>query len=239
VAARVGVARASAAQITVDVRATSGDSQVVAVPVGSLVLAGYTGRDRAGVLAHIAELERAGVAPPSRVPSVFVVPPPLATTAGSIDVASGRTSGEVEFVLLSSPVGRLVGIGSDHTDRELETEDIDRAKAACAKVIGSAVWRYEEVAGHWDALEIRSWSTIDGRRRPYQEGTLAEFLEVDRLLSELDTLGHPDRPGRVLFGGTLPLLAGGFECGEGFEAELRDPVLGRTIGVAYAVRVTG
>jgi hypothetical protein len=238
VAARVGVARSHVVDLALDVRAADGASQRVTAPVSALVLAGYTGRDRAGVLAHIAELERAGVAPPSRVPSVFIVPPALATTAGRIDVAGARTSGEVEFVLVSSPSGRLVGVGSDHTDRALEAIDVDRAKAACPKVIGAQVWRYEDVAPHWDRIEIRSWSTQGGKRRTYQQGTLAAFLEVSRLLAELDAAGQADAPGRVLFGGTLPLLSGGFECGERFEAELRDPVLGRAIRVGYDIRVT-
>jgi hypothetical protein len=234
----VGVARSGVVDLAFDVRAIDGASHRVTAPVSALVLAGYTGRDRASVLAHIAELERAGVAPPSRVPSVFVVPPALATTAGAIDVAGPRTSGEVEFVLVSSAEGRLVGVGSDHTDRALEAIDVDRSKAACPKVIGTEVWRYDDVAPHWDRIEIRSWSTLGGKRQPYQEGTLAAFLEVPRLLSELDAAGHADASGRVLFGGTLPLLSGGFECGERFEAELRDPVLGRAIRVAYGVRVT-
>ena len=235
-AARVGVAASRATDLLLTLRGTAGDVRAVTVRVEALVLAGYTGRDRAGVLAHIAELKRAGVAPPERVPSVFVVPPMLATVRDTITVANDRTSGEAEFVLISAPDGRLVGVGSDHTDRALETIDIDRAKAACAKVIGAEVWRYEDVAARWDSLELRSWSTRDGKRRLYQEGALADFLELDRLDAELAAAGHPDRTGRVLFGGTLPLRSGGFEFGERFEAELRDPVARRALRLAYEVR---
>ena len=237
-APRVGVGASSATDVVLTLRSAGSQAGPLTVRVSGLVLAGYTGRDRASVLAHIAELEKVGVAPPARVPSVFVVPPRLALVADSIDVSDMRTSGEVEFVLISSNGGRLVGVGSDHTDRALEAIDIDRAKAACPKVIGPEVWRYDEVAPHWDRLELRSWSTLAGTRRLYQEGTLAEFLEVDRLTAELDTLGHPDGAGRVLFGGTLPLRSGGFEFGERFEAELHDPVLRRSLRVAYAVRQT-
>ena len=218
------------------VRRAKGAGEPHPLSVTSLILAGYTGRDRAAVLAHIAELEKAGVAPPTRVPSVFIVPPSLTTIAPEIAVASASTSGEAEFVLISTPEGRLVGIGSDHTDRAMERVDIDAAKAACPKVIGRDLWRYEDVSDHWDALEIRSWSTLAGQRRIYQEGTLAQFMDVERLIREMTAAGEPEKDGRALFGGTLPLVRGDFEYGDRFEAQLRDPVRGRVLRLLYDVR---
>ena len=230
----MGITLQTAGRLTLNVRSARGDGSRD-VAVRSLILAGYTGRDRARVLAHLAELEKAGVAPPARVPSVFVVPVDLLTTAPEIAVSGAETSGEAEFVLLTTAGERLVTVGSDHTDRALERIDVDRSKAACPKVVSREAWRYEDVADHWDALEIRSWSTRDGARRLYQEGTLGGFMEVDRLIRELADMGQPDAEGRALFGGTLP-LRGEFEYGERFEAELRDPVLGRALSVGYAVR---
>jgi hypothetical protein len=164
-----------------------------------------------------------------------VVPVDLLTSAPEIAVTGAETSGEAECVFITSERGLLVGIGSDHTDRALERIDVDRSKAVCPKVVGRDVWRYEDLIDHWDALEIRAWSTLRGVRRLYQEGTLAGFMEFDRLTRELADMGHPDGPGRVLFGGTLP-LHGGFEYGERSEAELHDPILDRTLRVDYRVR---
>lgn len=221
--------------LTLTVRGANGVSRPLTVPVSDVALAGYTGRDRAKVMEHINELERAGVRPPDRVPAVFHVPAELAVVTASI-VAGANTCGEAEFVLLASPEGRLVGVGSDHTDREIERSDVPRSKAACPKVIGPEVWRYEDVSEHWDSLELRSWSTLGGTKRLYQEGRLSDFIAADTLLAELADAGHPDRPGLLAFGGTLPLRNGGFEFGQRFDVELHDPVLKRTLSAGYEVR---
>ena len=71
--------------------------EAVSVQVEEVLLAGYTGRDRAAVQQHIQELQTLGVAPPPRVPMVYVVPPNLVTMDGCIDVGSRHTTGEVEF----------------------------------------------------------------------------------------------------------------------------------------------
>ena len=212
-------------------------AQTVDTAITELLLAGYTGRDRAKVLAHVRELELAGVAPPDRAPSLFVLEPGLLTTGDAITVQGPETSGEVEMVLVRSSPGIRVTVGSDHTDRQIERESVARSKTVCAKVVASGAWRVEEVAGRWDTLELRSWSTFDGRRKLYREGSLADFLTVDELCKELAAMGRPPTPGQVIFGGTLALSGHGtFEYGERFETEVRDPATGRTLGCSYAVR---
>ncbi|MGQ0804402.1 MAG: DUF2848 family protein [Actinomycetota bacterium] len=214
-----------------------GSRAAIDVPVRQLLLAGYTGRDRAAVLDHVRELEKVGVAPPSRIPSVFVVEPDLVRVVDTIEVRGSETSGEVEVVLLQTHTGLLVGVGSDHTDRAHEAIDVDEAKGMCAKPISRTVWRHRDVEGHWDQLELRSWTSDGSVRRLYQEGSLAEFLLVDTLLDELSAAGHPDLTETVVFGGTLPTLDG-LSCGARFEIELRDPVLGRALSCAYGVSNT-
>src|SRR5690242_1062302 len=71
------------------------------VPLRRVVLAGYTGRDRVQVAAHIHELERLGVTPPERVPMVWDVAPALLTTASRISVRGAETSGEAEFCVVA------------------------------------------------------------------------------------------------------------------------------------------
>jgi hypothetical protein len=156
--------------------------------------------------------------------------------ASAIDASSQQTSGEAEVVLLQTQDELLVGVGSDHTDRAHEAVDVDESKAMCAKPIGGVVWRYADVAPHWDELRLRSWTTDDTDRRLYQEGTLAEFLTVGALLGELRDSGFPDLRGTVVFGGTLPTLSG-LSYGKRFESELHDPVLGRSISCTYDVSV--
>jgi hypothetical protein len=205
--------------------------------VEQVLLAGYTGRDRAAVMEHIHELEKLGVAPPTRIPTVFVVAPELLTSAPSIQVDGPQTSGEAEFFLVPAGDDWLVGVGSDHTDRLHEAIDITASKSMCPKVVSSSVWRYRDVQEHWDQLRLRAWVTTEGEeRRLYQDGRLGEFLSLRDLLGELHAAGPADLRGRVVFGGTLPLL-GGFAFAPRFAAELYDPLLERTLSCAYNVAV--
>jgi hypothetical protein len=222
-----------------DLRIVEADGQISqsSTAVEQVLLAGYTGRDRATVMEHIHELEKLGVAPPARIPTVFVVAPELLTSAPGIQVDGSQTSGEAEFFLVPEGDDWLVGVGSDHTDRHHEAIDITASKSMCPKVVSSSVWRYRDVQDHWDQLQLRAWVTSDADgRRLYQDGRLGEFLSVRDLLGELHAAGHVDLLGRVVFGGTLPLL-GGFAFAPRFGAELYDPLLERTLSCAYDVAV--
>ena len=223
-------------RITLTVVDATGRTRPTTVDVRRILLAGYTGRDRAKVLEHIEELAALGVAPPDRVPAVYVVEPDLLTTEPVITVKGSRTSGEAEFFLVSSADGLLVGVGSDHTDRAHEAIDVNQAKAICPKPISGTVWRYEDVRDHWDGLELRSWVTgpTDPERRLYQEGRLGALLGVDDLLAELRAAGHQSLDEHVIFGGTLPTI-GGLAFGRRFEVELYDPALDRRLTCAHDI----
>src|SRR4030095_4499038 len=89
------------------------------VSIDHAVIAGWTGRYAASVEKHIKELEVLGGKRPATTPIFYRVAAARLTTADSIEVMGGASSGEVEFVLLQFH-GRLwVGTGSDHTDREV------------------------------------------------------------------------------------------------------------------------
>src|SRR5262249_12497441 len=129
--------------LSLDLTVVSLDQQAtVSLPVARVLLAGYTGRDRAAVLAHIEELQRLGLAPLPRGRMVYEVPPRLLTTGGSVTVSGAETSGEVEFFLVPTPDGLLVGVGSDHTDRHHEAIDVAESKTLCSKVLSRHVWRH-------------------------------------------------------------------------------------------------
>ena len=223
--------------ITIELEVVGRSSQrTIAVPVDEVLLAGYTGRDRTRVLEHIHELEKLGVAPPPQVPMVYVVSPDLLSTAQTITVATERTSGEAEFYVVPSGDDLFVGVGSDHTDREHEAVDVAASKRMCPKVLSRGVWRYGDVADHWDKIELASWATVGEERRLYQHGTLADFLPFEVLLDQVRGAGYPDLHRRVIFGGTLA-VPGGFVYAEHFASQLYDPVLDRKLTCAYAVTV--
>ena len=212
-----------------------------AVPVDTLVIAGWTGRDAAAIEAHIVELEAIGVSRPATVPCFYRVAAGLLTTAESIQVPGSDSGGEVEFVLFGSRDGMLIGAGSDHTDRKVETYSITVSKQMCAKPVAPDVWRFADVVNHFDMLILRSWALDSGVRRLYQEGEVSAMRPPAELVGlYLDngvTLPH----GTTMFCGTLAVEGDIVPTGR-FEFELEDPVLGRTIRHGYNIEtlpVTG
>lgn len=122
-----------------------------------------------------------------------------------------------------------LGLGSDHTDRGLETVSVAAAKQACPKPVARGLWPLSEVAGHLDQLVLRSEIEEDGTWTPYQEGTLAAILPLADLAHEAG-LG----PGGAMLCGTLPAI-GGVRPGAAWRMTLRDPVLGRDLALSYRV----
>lgn len=204
------------------------------VQVDELVIAGWTGRDSAALEKHIRELEEIGVARPKRTPIFYRVGASLLTTAAEIQVMGAASSGEVEFVLLGLVDGLCVGVGSDHTDRKAETAGVTLAKQLCPKPIGSVLWRYDDVASHWDRLILRSFAQVGGRRRLYQEGSVAAMRSPEELLKLYREERAQQTAGWAMFGGTLA-VAGGIEPAQVFEIELEDPVLRRKLSHSYRV----
>jgi Protein of unknown function (DUF2848) len=200
----------------------------VSVPVDTVIVAGWTGRNREAVEEHIGELEALGVRRPSSVPVFYRVSATRLTTADVLE-ATDASSGEVEAVLLRHSGRIWVGVGSDHTDREVEKYGVAVAKQLCDKPIASAVWPLDQVAPHWDRLVLRSWID-DGVL--YQEGSLDALVGAGALI---ESATPPLRDGTIMFCGTVPTI-GGIRPAASFAYELADPVLGRSIRGAYAIR---
>ena len=197
------------------------------------VMAGWTGRDPVARDKHIAELEAIGIARPATTPIYYRVASRRLTMDDSIEVSGGETSGEVEFVLIGWQGRTFVGVGSDHTDRKVESYSITVSKQMCDKPIASVLWELEDVAGHWDRMVLRAFAWIDGARVLYQEGTLDSMLPVEELIQRgFGGARLPD--GCAMFGGTFA-AKGGIRPASRFEFELEDPVLKRRIGHAYDV----
>src|SRR5689334_12849926 len=129
-----------------------GNAEWCDVPIHNLIIAGWTGRDRGAVDAHIKELAELGVAPPARTPIFYRVSASLLTTDAAVDVIGTDSSGEVECVLLNRGGEWWVGVGSDHTDRKAERVGVTLSKQLCPKPIASSFWSFNDVEAHWDEL---------------------------------------------------------------------------------------
>ncbi len=201
------------------------------VTIDQFVIAGWTGRDAAAVEAHIRELEALGVRRPASCPIFYRVAVSRLTLEDAIEVSGKESSGEVEFALLQSS-GRLwVGVGSDHTDRQVETYGVTVSKQMCDKPLGASFWPLDEVSAHWDRLLLRSFIKEGSQSVLYQEGAVTEFREPFDLINSYT--GDTSLPERTLmFCGTLA-ARGGVRASEWFAFELEDPVLGRKIRHEY------
>lgn len=197
---------------------------------------GYAGRDMEKTQEHIDELERElGVAPPKKIPTIFEVSKEIVTQDSDLKFVGEQTSGEAEYVILLKNGKTYITIGSDHTDRGLESVSIFKSKQVCLKPIADTIWDYDEVKDHWDSIRLVSNQIVNGKEINYQNDTLASILPVEKILEELkDRVGDIDNS--IIYSGTVPLL-GGFEYGNKFISKIVDEKLGRTINLNYEVNV--
>lgn len=209
----------------------NGSVENIELELRDLIIAGWTGRDRDAVQAHIHELEMLGVKPPSRTPVFYRVGASLITTDDSVQVLGTDSTGEVEFVLLRRGSSLLVGLGSDHTDRKAEAIGVALSKQLCPKVLASDVWAFEDVEAHWDQLVLRSYIIEAGRRVLYQEGSVSRMLHPRDLTAGCGVVFGSEA---AMFGGTFPVI-GDLRWSEQFDMEIEDPVLKRRISHHYAV----
>ncbi len=225
--------------------ATGSTSRPLALPVKRVVNAGYTGRNTEAVKAHIAELAREGVAPPPSVPMLYPLPAGSITLDERIEVVGERSSGEVEFVVLVAGGEIYIGVGSDHTDRELERHSVQASKQICPNILSTVVWNYREVEADWDHLLLRSWTIASdgGEEILYQETTLGSMLSPRQLLGHLNrALGKEEEDlhshdGLVLYSGTTAILTAEMVFGRSFHAELFNPASGQKLSCRYRVEV--
>ena len=203
------------------------------VNVTQAIIAGWTGRDPAAVQKHIKELEDLGVKAPATTPIFYRVSATRITTAETIEATGTASSGEVEYVLLQTGGKIWVGVGSDHTDREVETYGVTVSKQMCDKPIAATFWPFEACAPHWDKLMLRSFIPEKGGRVLYQEGAVAGMIAPMDLIKRY-TGGNSLAEGSIMFCGTFA-AKGGIRPADRFDYELEDPVLGRKITSGYAI----
>ena len=207
--------------------------------VRRVVNAGYTGRNQEAVRRHIEELKKEGIPAPESTPTVYEVISKLVYFDDEIEVIGKRTSGEAEFVLLCSRDEVYVGIGSDHTDRELETVSIIKSKQVCPNVMGKRVWKLSEVRPRWDEMILRSWvKDREGNKILYQESPLAKMMTPDDLMAFVrGQVDDGKLEGLLIFSGTVPLIPESPNFGDYFEVELDNSGTRQKLSCKYSVRV--
>jgi len=214
---------------------THGREGIETCPIAlrAAVIAGWTGRDPVAREKHIAELVALGVARPASTPIYYRVSAFRLTTAAQIEAVGENSSGEVEVVLIRNAGKVWVGVGSDHTDRKVETYNVTVSKQMCDKPIAPELWLFDDVCDHWDSLILRSWIEEGRERRLYQEGAVAAMLVPDMIIAGFEPKGELT-DGTAMFCGTLA-ARGGIRPSNRFSFELVDPIRNRRIAYGYDV----
>ncbi|MEQ6249001.1 DUF2848 domain-containing protein [Sulfitobacter sp. HNIBRBA3233] len=223
---------------TLDLTLVDGDEKrQVSFTPERFIVAGWTGRDKAAMEHHMAELEALGIKRPASTPVFYRNAVTRLVTTDLLQTPGAGSSGEVEYVLYNIDGEIWVGIGSDHTDREVEAYNITVSKQMCDKPVGTVLWRYDHLRAVWDDLAVESHATIDGDQVEYQRGTLAAMLPADALIAAFEAdSGTRFGPGDVMMGGTLPAI-GGVRPAERFDFSLTDPRSGARLSHGYRIEV--
>lgn len=211
--------------------------QEVCIQVPFVLGVGYSGRTSEKVKEHVAELVELGVSAPKEIPMFFFITSDRLTSTHCIDVQGKKTNGEVEYVLFKLCGEWFVTVGSDHTDREIESFSIEKSKQMCPNIIAQSLWPMKDVADHWDELILQSLAVKDNTTTLYQEESLAAIISPINLLEIISQRAIAENLNNVpIFTGTIP-TKGGLIFADAFEVRLKDPVIGRSITHKYYVNV--
>jgi hypothetical protein len=201
------------------------------------VIAGWTGRNAEAIEHHIQELAALGIARPSQVPLYYRAGAALLTTAPTIETLGHGASGEAEPMLMMTQGQWWLGLGSDHTDREVESYSVAVSKQMCAKPLAPTVWRWADVQNHQDQLQLQSEIWEGGQWVTYQQGLLSAIRPLQSLRDGFWPGGNAAE-GSFMLCGTLGAITNasgqGIRWAEKMRLTLHDPVLGRSIVHTYA-----
>lgn len=213
-----------------------GTDEQIELNVQRIYNAGYAGSDQAKVQEHIDELAKLGVPTPKTTPTLYPLSNDMLTTSSQIQVQHPETSGEIEYVLIWANDELFVTVGSDHTDRKLETFSVPMSKQAYPNIIPAEVWRYKDVQDHWNQLEFECWMTSKGKRELYQKGTCADLLPPQDWKEIFEKM-QVEKNGSVFLSATINTVSNTLQFGDEYEFSMHDPILNRTLKHQYAVNV--
>jgi len=222
---------------TADERSTPKQIQVARMV--NLGMAGRNPPEGEELEKQLSQMNDAGVQTPESLPFVTPKPNYLLTTGDEIHVNSVDTAGEAEFVMYPTDEGIYIGVGNDHKMYEIASDMMHVANSTCPSVMSDEMWVYEEIADHWDEIELRSWIERDGELEPYQRAPLSAYMRPDDIVDAVaDSITAPIM-GTAIWSGTVG--ADGVDVfpeiisGDSYLVQLRDPVLNRRLSTRYDV----
>lgn len=215
------------------VQSIDGSVKQQSFPVRRMYNFGSATRDPDTAVAHQQEVAKSGIfiALDIPAPRIYPIAPQALSSADEVAVQCDQTSGEVEIVMVVSDQ-LYVGVGSDHTDRAIETASILASKQACANHLAPLLWPFDEIKDHWDECILRSW--VDGAL--YQDVGVNAFLRPEAMIQLLrERVANVPERDFVVYSGTIVSVDKRLGFGDSWRYQLEDPVLQRTIEAQYQV----
>lgn len=194
---------------------------------------GSATRDPDTAVAHQQEVAKSGIHIAFDIPAprIYPIANHALTLGDEIAVQCDETSGEVEIVMMLADQ-LYVGVGSDHTDRAVETVSILASKQACANHLAPILWPYAQIKDHWDDCVLRSW--VDGRL--YQEVGVEAFLKPEDMIALLrERVTNVPESNFLLYSGTIVSVDKKLGYGKRWRYQIEDPTADRLIESEYAV----
>ncbi len=184
-------------------------------------------------MAHQSEMADAGIPIALGVPAprIYPIAAGSLTTSEEMFAHGPHTSGEVEIVVVEHDSQLYIGVGSDHTDRDLEQTSIVWSKQVCPNIVAPCLWSWPEIAGHWDECQLEL--DVDGSA--YQRLPVRMFLPPPRLVEVVRERASVPSSGVWVFGGTGPTIGRQLVFGTRWSFSLVDPRLGRRLEHHYEV----
>lgn len=198
----------------------SGAATPLTVTPARLYNLGSATVDASSAVAHQEEVADVGVRIAFDIPAPRIYPMAVSsvTTDDTVGVHSAATSGEAEIVLVVHDGELYVGVGSDHTDRELERASIIWSKQYSPSVLGRRVWRWSDIEARWPTLVLES--TVDGE--PYQSSLASVFLPPPKILEVLAERVTSLPSSYLVYCGTYTSIDRKIRFGTTWTATLRD-----------------
>lgn len=189
--------------------------------------------DASSAVAHQEEVADVGVRIAFDIPAPRIYPMAVSsiTTDATIGVHSAATSGEAELVLVVHDGELYLGVGSDHTDRELERASIIWSKQYSPSVLGRRVWRWADIESRWSTLVLES--TVDGEL--YQSSLASVFLAPPKILEILAERVTSLPANYLVYCGTYTSIDKKIRFGTTWTATLRDADSDDRLDVSYDV----
>ena len=98
-----------------------------------------------------------------------------------------------------------LGVASDHTDRGIEKNDVEKSKQICPVILSDLVWDYNKIK-EWNSTTIKSWAYLGNDKVLYQDASVGIFMKPEEIIDFVKEETKSDINNSVILCGTPPII---------------------------------